>query len=107
MSRKKARTFRRRDIEPLQLDSLPANIELSPGQMTVTSRTIEDLAEAMHSLARAIETEGGELARRYETHETADDGSADRAVSVMMQELSRLEVAKDDNATPLQRPTAS
>ena len=73
VSRKKLRTLVRRDVEPLQLDSLPANIEFLPGQMIVSFRTIEDLAQAMYSLARAIETDGDELARRYEVHEVADD----------------------------------
>ncbi len=29
------RTLVRRDVEPLQVDSLPANIEFIPGQMSV------------------------------------------------------------------------
>jgi hypothetical protein len=68
VSRKKLRTLVRRDVEPLPLDSLPANVEFIPGQVIVSFRTIEDLAEAMYSLARAIETDGDELARRYEVH---------------------------------------
>jgi hypothetical protein len=35
VSRKKVRTLVRRDSEPLQLDSLPSNIEFIPGQMMV------------------------------------------------------------------------
>jgi hypothetical protein len=57
MARSNAITLVRRDVEPLQLDSLPANIEFIPGQMIVSFRTIEDLAQAMYSLARAIETD--------------------------------------------------
>jgi len=72
ISRKKLRTLVRRDVEPLQFDSLPANIEFIPGQMIVSFRTIEDLAQAMYSLARAIETDGDELARRYEVQEVAE-----------------------------------
>jgi hypothetical protein len=107
-SRKKLRTLVRRDVEPVQLDSLPANIEFIPGQMMVSFRTIEDLAQAMYSLARAIETDGDELARRFEVQEVADDGSPNRSeFEAMLQELSDLETTRDSGATPQQRPTAS
>ncbi|CAN5450143.1 hypothetical protein BH10ACI4_BH10ACI4_37410 [soil metagenome] len=108
VSRKKLRTLVRRDVEPLPLDSLPANIQFIPGQMVVSFRTIEDLAQTMYSLARAIETDGNELARRYEIREVADDGSPKRSeVEVMLQELSNLEATAGGGATPLRRPTAS
>jgi hypothetical protein len=107
-SRKKLRTLVRRDVEPLRLDSLPANIEFIPGQMIVSFRTIEDLAQAMYSLARAIETDSDELARRYEVQEVADDGSPNRSeFEAMLEELSNLEATRGRGATPLQRPTAS
>jgi len=107
-SRKKIRTLVRLDSEPLQLDSLPGNIEFIPGQMIVSFRTIEDLAQAMYNLARVMETDGDELARRYEVQEVADDGSPDRSeFEAMMQELSRLEATRRSDATPPPRPTAS
>ena len=107
-SRKKIRTLVRLDSEPLQLDSLPGNIEFIPGQMIVSFRTIEDLAQAMYNLARVIETDGDELARRYEVQEVADDGSPDRSeFEAMMQELSNLEATRRSDATPPPRPTAS
>ena len=88
VSRKKLRTLVRRDVEPLRLDSLPANIEFIPGQMIVSFRTIEDLAQAMYSLARAIDTDGDELARRYEVHEVVDDRSPNLSeCETMLQEL--------------------
>lgn len=105
VSSKKLRTLVRRDVEPLQLDSLPATIEIIPGQMIVSFRTIEDLAQAMYSLARAIETEGDELARRYEVREDIDDGSPNRSeFEAMLQELHNLEAIRGSNATPQQRP---
>jgi hypothetical protein len=107
-SRKKLRTLVRRDVEPLQLDSLPANIEFNPGQMIVSFRTIEDLAQAMYSLARAIETDGDELARRYEVQEVVDDGSPNRTeFEAMLQELSIQEATRDSDTTPQQRPAIS
>jgi hypothetical protein len=106
VSRKKLRTLVRRDDEPMRVDSLPANIEFIPGQMIVSFRTIEDLAQTMYSLARAIETDGDELARRYEVQEVADDGSPNRSEFVtMLQELHNLEANRGDSATPQQRPT--
>jgi hypothetical protein len=57
MARSNPITLVRRDVEPLQLDSSPANIEFIPGQMIVSSRTIEDHAQAIYSLTRAIETD--------------------------------------------------
>jgi len=107
-SRKKIRTLVRLDSEPLQLDSLPANIEFIPGQMIVSFRTIEELAQAMYNLARVMETDGDELARRYEVQEVADDGSPDRSeFEAMMQELSNLEATRRSGVTPPPRPTAS
>ena len=107
-SRKKIRTLVRLDSEPLQLDSLPANIEFIPGQMIVSFRTIEDLAQAMYNLARVMETDGDELARQYEVQEVADDGSPDLSeFKAMMQELSDLEATRRSGATPPPRPTAS
>jgi hypothetical protein len=107
-SHKKIRTLVRLDSEPLQLDSLPANIEFIPGQMTVSFRTIEDLAQAMYNLARVMESDGDELARRYEVQEVADDGRPGRSeFEAMMQELSNLEATRRSGATPPPRPTAS
>lgn len=107
-SRKKLRNLVRRDIEPLQIDSLPSNMELIPGKMIVSFRTIEDLAQAMYSLARAMETDGDELAKRYEVQEVADNGSPDRReFEAMLQELSIQEAAHGSSPTLQQRPTAS
>jgi hypothetical protein len=73
--------------------------------MIVKFRTIEDLAQAMYSLARAIETDGDELARRYEVQEVADDGSPKRSeFDAMLQELHNLEAISSKTVTPQQRP---
>jgi hypothetical protein len=106
VSHKKLRTLVRRDVEPLRLDSLPANIKFIPGQMIVSFRTIEDLAQAMYSLARAIEADGDELAGRYEVQEVADDRNSNRSeFESMLQELYNLEAIRGNSATPQQRPT--
>jgi hypothetical protein len=76
--------------------------------MIVSFRTVEDLAQAMYSIARAIETDGDELARRFEVQEIADDGSPNQSeFEAMLQELSDLEATRGSGATPQQRPTAS
>lgn len=88
VSRKKVRSLVRRDSDPASLDSLPPNLEILPGQLIVSFRKIEDLAQAMYTLARVIEADGDELARRYELHEAADDGSPQRAeFDAMMSDL--------------------
>jgi hypothetical protein len=108
VSRKKIRTLVRRDNEALQVDSLPANIEFVPGKMIVEFRTIEELAQAMYSLARAIQTEGDILAERYEIREAADDGNPKRSeFDNMLEELYTLEATRGSRPTPRRRPAAS
>ena len=89
--RRKLRTLVRRDVGELGIDSLPANIELSPGRMVMSFRTIEDLAEAMYSLARIIEAEGDALAERYEFHKTPEAEADSSEMMAMMEELEGLE----------------
>ncbi len=69
VSHRKIRSLVRRDTQPIGIDSLPANIALSPGRMEVTFSTIEQLAESMYALARAIESDGEQLALAYEVHD--------------------------------------
>jgi hypothetical protein len=84
------------------------NIEFIPGQMIVSFRTIEDLAQAMYNLARVMETDGDELARRYEVQEVAEDGSPDRSeFEAMKRELSNVDATRRSGTTPPPRPTAS
>jgi hypothetical protein len=84
------------------------NIEFIPGQMIVSFRTIEDLAQAIYNLARVMETDGDELARQYEVQEVAEDGSPDRSeFEAMMRELSNVEGTRRSSTTPPPRPTAS
>jgi hypothetical protein len=91
VSRKKLRTLVRRDVGELGIDSLPANIELSPGRMVMSFRTIEDLAAGMYSLARIIEAEGDALAERYEFRTTPEADADSSDLTAMMEELEGLE----------------
>jgi hypothetical protein len=63
--------------------------------MVASFRTIVDLAQAVFSLARVMETDGDELARRYEVEEVADDDICHRSeFEAMAQDLSGLEAIR-------------
>ena len=66
ISRRKARSIVRRDLDPIGFDSLTSSMTLTPGRITVNFGTIEELAEAMYFLARVLESQGEEFAARYE-----------------------------------------
>jgi hypothetical protein len=55
ISRRKVRSLVRRDVEPVGLTSLPDSISLSRGRLEVRFRTVEELAQAMYTLARSRE----------------------------------------------------
>jgi hypothetical protein len=93
VSLRKPRTLVRRDIEPFEIDALPENIEITQGRMTVSFRTIEQLVETMYSVARAIETDGDELARRFEIRDVVEAAPERDEFEAMMQELEALERA--------------
>jgi hypothetical protein len=96
-SRQKVRSLLRRDAEPVLVDALPSSLELTPGRLVVSFRTIEELAQNMYLLARAIESDGEELARRLEIREPARETIPERAdFDGMMVELSELEAEKAD-----------
>jgi hypothetical protein len=59
--------------------------------MVMSFRTIEDLAEAMYSLARIIEAEGDVLAERYEFQKTPEAEADSSELMAMMEELEGLE----------------
>ena len=65
-SRKKVRSLVRRDLDPLGLTSLPDWIGLSRGRLVVSFRSVDELAEAMLTLARILESEGDAFAELYE-----------------------------------------
>ncbi len=89
-SRKRPRTLIQRDLSPVPLDALPANLSLSRGRLEVTFNTLEELAETLYTLARAIETDGDEIARRYETEAPPDNTDTDE-MRFIFSELASLE----------------
>jgi hypothetical protein len=93
VSHQKLRHLVPRDLEPVRLASLPPTVHLDRGSLEVTFTTIEELAISLYALARAIEAEGEEMARRYETAPTPTPVSHDEGIEVMFAELEQLERA--------------
>jgi hypothetical protein len=100
ITRKKIRTLIPRDLEPLSAHSLPANVAIEPGRLTVTFLTLEGLTEAMYALARVIEAEGDMLAQQYEIRQPPNMDAAELEMTVMMRELEALEKAKSEKCSP-------
>jgi hypothetical protein len=60
-SRRKLRVLIRKDQAVTTLDSLPENLVLERGQLTVNFRTSEELAVTLYGLAQILEEELEEL----------------------------------------------
>lgn len=90
-SRRKVRSLVRRDLEPVSLTSLPDFIRLSRGQLVISFRSVEELAEAMLALARVLESEGDEFARAFEPLPEAAHTEGQGDVREMFAELERTE----------------
>jgi hypothetical protein len=54
-----------RDTEPVNLTSLPESIALSRDRLEVSFRSLEELAEAMYSIARLLDDQGEDFALAY------------------------------------------
>ena len=63
VSRRRPRSLVRADLPRVELASLPDSIRLTPGRLEVSFRTIEELAEAMLTLARVLESDEDDLVR--------------------------------------------
>jgi hypothetical protein len=66
VSRKRVRTLIRRDLDPIDLTSLPENVGFSRGRLEVSFRSLEELAEALLFVARILETDTDHFAQEYE-----------------------------------------
>ena len=73
ISRRKPRSLVRRDLDPIGLASLPDSITFSRGRLQITFSTLEQLAEAMYAIARVLESEGNEMAEKYEIPASSAD----------------------------------
>jgi hypothetical protein len=112
-TRKKIRTLIPRDNELLSVHSLPANVQIEPGRLTISFSRLEELAEAMYLLARVIEAEGDALSERFEIRRIPEVDAAEVEMIDMMKELEALEKARaeicspDGSTTPLPYQAAS
>ena len=87
-TRRKIRSLVRRDLEPVGLTSLPESIGLSRGRLEVSFRSLEELAQAMLTLARILENEGDAFAELYEPEKPP---AVDNDVEELRQMFRRLE----------------
>lgn len=92
-SRRKIRSLVRRDLEPVGLTSLPESIGLARGRLEVSFRSVEELAEAMLTLARILEHEGEEFAELYEPVKPQPVDSDVEELRTMFRRLEELEAA--------------
>ena len=89
-SRKRPHTLIQRDLSPVTLDALPANLSLRRGHLEIDFNTVEELAETLYTLARAIETDGDELARQFGSETPPSDPDPDE-MSILLSELDKME----------------
>ena len=73
VSKRHLRSLVRRDLDPVSLTSLPDSIALSRGRLQVNFETVEELAECMLMLARALESEGDQFAELFESKTPASE----------------------------------
>ncbi len=90
-SRRKIRSLVRRDLEPVGLTSLPESIGLSRGRLKVSFSSIEQLAEAMLTLARILENEGDVFADLYEPEKPLPIDNDVEELRSMFRRLEELE----------------
>jgi hypothetical protein len=94
VSRKKLRSLVRRDDRPLSIGSLPESIALSRGRLEVSFSSIEQLAEAMYTLARVLETEGDAFAQAYEPERPQELPEDAAEIDALFAELEAMEKAR-------------
>ena len=87
ISRRKVRSLVRRDVDPVGLTSLPSSISLQRGRLEIRFRTVEELAQAMYTLARILDAEGDAFALAYEPENLPADPEEVNEVREMFAEL--------------------
>ena len=79
------------DHSPVSLASLPEALTLHRGRMEVCFGTLEELAEVMYFVARALQDETEAFAEAYEPVPDSIEKTASVDVETMFAELQRLE----------------
>ena len=76
--RRKLRTLVLQDVQT-DIDTLPASLQLAPGELHVTFRTVDQLAESLMHLAVVLDKQLNEFITRYEPpSEPSPDEQAER-----------------------------
>ena len=89
VSHRKIRSLVRLDREPLTISSLPHALHLSPGRLEIEFANVLELAEAMYTLARVLESDEKEFARRYELSPVREPDKDSEEVHSMFLQLER------------------
>jgi len=96
ITRKKPRSLVRRDLDPVGMAALPSWMTLARGYLSIQFETTEQLGEGMLLLARILESDGDEFARKYEPDpKPRDDPQAVAEIREMFRELEQLEEQHD------------
>ena len=101
VSHRKIRSLVRQDREPLTISSLPYALHLSPGRLEIEFATVLELAEVMYTLARVLESDEQEFARRYELSPVRERDKDSEDVNSMFLQLERDE---EESTGRLRRP---
>jgi len=91
VSHRKIRSLIRQDREPLAISSLPSAVRLLRGRLEVTFATVEQLAESMYALARALDSDLDNFATAYEVREPEHDSPELDEITQMFADLDRIE----------------
>jgi hypothetical protein len=92
-SRKKLRVLVRKDQAVATLDSLPENLRLERGRLTVSFETSEELAITLYGIAQILEQELEDFERRYQKSHKADDSISPEKLDLqrLLRELDDIE----------------
>ncbi len=90
-SRRRLRTLVQANDQPVSLASPPESLTLQRGRLEVQFNTLEELAEAMYFLARALAEETEAFAQAYEPVPEPVEGARGDDVAELFAELLRLE----------------
>jgi hypothetical protein len=93
-SRKKLRSLVRRDLDPVDLTSLPESVGLSRGRLEVSFRSVEELAESLLIVARILETDGDRFAQEFEPEQPEPEPADADEIEELFAELERMEAER-------------
>ncbi|ADW70974.1 hypothetical protein [Granulicella tundricola] len=98
--RSRLRTLIQRDRHPISLAELPPEINLTTGRLEIRFTTIEQLARHLYSLAQSMESDGDEMARRFEIKPLTPPNLADDDSRALFLELEAMEATHHSSRRP-------